>query len=297
MNVLDELLAKIADLERQVRALQRAENGTQFVQLAGRSTGQRVSGIASTGYTLEVYRDLAAASTNSAVLGVTQDNASDDQPAARVQQDGSGDILLLLDGATEVLVVEDGGKTVLRRGAAGQLLDIGTLSMSESATTYVSGFYAFAADNVKFHLVGNAAGASILGGGVDGDTNRRLIIYADGKYEMGSGAANRDTNLYRNAANELKTDDSMIVATNLGVGISSAPSGKAHVDQSSTTAAIPVLILDQADLDQPMIEFVTTIGTGNAIEAKGAKSLTTTHFIMVKLPGGLTRYIEAGTSA
>ena len=70
-----------------------------------------------------------------------------------------------------------------------------------------------------------------------------------------------------------------------------------HVDQASTTAAIPVLTLDQADISEEMIEFVSTIGTGNAIEAAVAKTLTTTHFIKVTLPGSLTRYIPAGTIA
>ena len=69
------------------------------------------------------------------------------------------------------------------------------------------------------------------------------------------------------------------------------------VDQPSTTAAVPVLTLDQADVSEEMIEFVSTIGVGNAIEAVGAKTLTTTHFIKVTLPGGLTRYIPAGTIA
>jgi len=51
------------------------------------------------------------------------------------------------------------------------------------------------------------------------------------------------------------------------------------------------------DVSEEMIEFNTTIGTGNAIEAVGAKTLTTTHFIKVTLPGGLTRYIPCGTIA
>lgn len=76
-----------------------------------------------------------------------------------------------------------------------------------------------------------------------------------------------------------------------------AARGKLDVDQESTTAAIPVLVLDQADVSEEMIEFVTTIGTGNAIEAVGAKTLTTTHFIKVTIPGGLTRYIPVGTIA
>lgn len=82
----------------------------------------------------------------------------------------------------------------------------------------------------------------------------------------------------------------------VGVGVAS-PLGKFHVDQASTTAAIPTLYLNQADVDQPLFQFNTTIGTGNAIEAVGAKTLTTTHFIMVVIPGGLTRYIPIGTIA
>lgn len=83
---------------------------------------------------------------------------------------------------------------------------------------------------------------------------------------------------------------------NVAVGRNSA-SAKLHVDQLSTTAAIPVLYLDQADVSEEMIEFATTIGVGNAIEAAAAKTLTTTHFIKVTLPGGLTRYIPCGTIA
>lgn len=70
-----------------------------------------------------------------------------------------------------------------------------------------------------------------------------------------------------------------------------------HIDQNSTTGAQPVLYLDQADISEEMIEFSTTIGVGNAIEAVGAKTLTTTHFIKVMLPGALTRYIPVGTIA
>lgn len=79
--------------------------------------------------------------------------------------------------------------------------------------------------------------------------------------------------------------------------LTSAPSGKVHIDQESTTAAIPVLYLDQADVSEEMVEFASTIGVGNAIEAVGAKTLTVTHFIKVTLPGGLTRYLEVGTIA
>jgi hypothetical protein len=88
-----------------------------------------------------------------------------------------------------------------------------------------------------------------------------------------------------------------ITSTGL-VGIGTiTPSAELHVDQSVTDAAIPVLYLDQADVSEEMIEFNTTIGTGNAIEAVGGKSLTVTHFIKCTLPGGLTRYWPVGTIA
>lgn len=50
-----------------------------------------------------------------------------------------------------------------------------------------------------------------------GDTFDRARIYADGKLELGSGSAARDTNLYRSGVNTLATDDSLSVALNLTV--------------------------------------------------------------------------------
>ena len=83
---------------------------------------------------------------------------------------------------------------------------------------------------------------------------------------------------------------------NIGIGIT-APTASLHIDQSSASGAKPVLTLDQGDVSEEMIEFLCTIGTGNAIEAVGAKSLTTTHFIKVTIQGGLTRYLPVGTIA
>ena len=82
----------------------------------------------------------------------------------------------------------------------------------------------------------------------------------------------------------------------MGIGTNS-PSAKLHVDQDDTAGARPALYLDQADVSEEMMQFETTIGTGNAIEAVGAKALTTTHFVKVTLPGGLTRYFPVGTIA
>jgi hypothetical protein len=68
---------------------------------------------ATSGSALSATRNLAAASTDSPVVSVVQDNASDDQPALRVQQDGSGDIIQAYDGGTKVFHVADGGDTTI----------------------------------------------------------------------------------------------------------------------------------------------------------------------------------------
>jgi len=52
---------------------------------------------------------------------------------------------------------------------------------------------------------------------VNGDANRRMVVYADGKHEWGDGTGGRDVNLYRSAAAIIKTDQSMVVGANLTV--------------------------------------------------------------------------------
>lgn len=73
---------------------------------------------------------------------------------------------------------------------------------------------------------------------VTGDTVNRYNQFTDGKMEWGSGALARDTNLYRSAADTLKTDDSFVVGANLTVtgtttGITKTSVGLANVDNTS----------------------------------------------------------------
>lgn len=63
-----------------------------------------------------------------------------------------------------------------------------------------------------------AAGDTAVLSSVLGDGFNRFVRLADGQMEWGSGAATRDTNLFRNTANELKTDDSFTVGASLNVG-------------------------------------------------------------------------------
>jgi hypothetical protein len=80
-----------------------------------------------------------------------------------------------------------------------------------------------------FFLKNSTPTSGILTSNVTTDANLRFRIEADGKVKWGDGSAAQDTNLYRNAANVLKTDDKLITNVGLGVGNSVAntntPSG------------------------------------------------------------------------
>lgn len=72
---------------------------------------------------------------------------------------------------------------------------------------------------ILLSLVTADTASRLLEAGVSGDTNKRFVIFGDGQVEWGpGGSSGRDTNLYRNAADQLKTDDSLIVATRLTAG-------------------------------------------------------------------------------
>jgi hypothetical protein len=63
-----------------------------------------------------------------------------------------------------------------------------------------------------------SASTTALSTDVTGDTQRRLIIRGDGQLVWGSGSATGDTNLYRSAANTLKTDDALVVTGTADTG-------------------------------------------------------------------------------
>jgi hypothetical protein len=59
----------------------------------------------------------------------------------------------------------------------------------------------------------------------------------------------------------------MIIKSTGVVGIGAGtPLARLHVDQYSASGAIPVLLLDQADLSEEFIELKTTVGAGNPID-------------------------------
>ena len=81
---------------------------------------------------------------------------------------------------------------------------------SFSASGVVS---ALGGDTSYFSRLGaSVANSWTLASGVSGDAQRRLIIRASGAMTWGDGTNVGDTNLYRSAADTLRTDDNLIVA-------------------------------------------------------------------------------------
>jgi hypothetical protein len=84
-------------------------------------------------------------------------------------------------------------------------------------------------------LTEHAAGtANAYASRVNGDTFDRLRIRADGQINIGSGALARDTNLYRAAADTLKTDDSFVVGATLAVTGAATIAGAATILGATT---------------------------------------------------------------
>jgi len=76
-----------------------------------------------------------------------------------------------------------------------------------------------------------------------------------------------------------------------------ADSAVVRIEQAHATGVATCLALKQDDVDIPFITFEATAGVGNAIEEVAAKSLTTTHFVMVDLEGTGPLYFPIGTIA
>lgn len=221
--------------------------------------------------------------------------------------DGSGSPALHAVGADDALLVADPSSpagvdwtadailnTLIANGSVG----IGTstpnskLEVVADTPGVVGGFASgtFQVRGLSALINGNAVitGHNSFGG------NKQL-------WYLGSVSSSSDDIAFinrQNAALSFNTNNAQRVFIgsdgNVGIGTNNTR-GQLYIDQSSSTAAEPVILLDQADISEEIIEFRTTIGVGNSIEAVGAKTLTTTHFIKVKLPGGLIRYIPAGT--
>lgn len=94
------------------------------------------------------------------------------------------------------------------------LLTVGTNTLTEGGIVFNTGFSRGSADtSVTLTIVRDFTADVLMGAGVVGDDFRRFAFSADGKMQWGDGANARDTNLYRDSANILKTDDEFRATT------------------------------------------------------------------------------------
>lgn len=135
-----------------------------------------------------------------------------DSPSAFQVQNAAG---------TSNLLVADTSNTRIGVGAlpATALLTIGTDTTTAAGGLYFgtdTNLYRLAADVLatddQFRVIRASGGSSALVARVSGDGNNRFALQADGALQWGDGTASADTNLYRSAANVLKTDDQLQVA-------------------------------------------------------------------------------------
>lgn len=78
-----------------------------------------------------------------------------------------------------------------------------------------------------FAAVTQATSDKLIDSKVGTETTGRFSVQADGKHEWGTGSATRDTNLYRDLADRLRTDDDLHISLNTRVGLvgGAAPTG------------------------------------------------------------------------
>jgi len=93
------------------------------------------------------------------------------------------------------------------------------------------------------NVLGSVVGASMWRTGLSGDTVPRHIVSADGTHLWGPGGAGAaDTNLYRSAADTLKTDDNFLAVGSI-TGASLSISGAASIGGSGVLLKIAEQIL------------------------------------------------------
>lgn len=151
---------------------------------------------------------------------------------------------------------------------------------------------------VPFHLYVNSTATQLLRIEQDGAGDAAINFVLSGVRNWTIGIDNSDVDKFKIAqASDLGTTDRLVIDINGRAGFgAAAPAGQLHVDQSNASGAIPVLYLDQADVSEEIFEIVSVAGEGDAIEAVGAKALTTTLFIKCTI-NGVTVYLQAGTIA
>lgn len=156
--------------------------------------------------------------------------------------------------------------TNLYRNGAGILKTDGSIQMDAGQTIDVGG----ATGTASFTTKRASSTDSAFSARVTGDSVSRYVVDASGSITWGPGSGAVDTNLYRSAANVLKTDDALIVTGAFSVG-----SGPVEIDPSSPVTA-EVLRYDGSKFVSEGLVESDISGLSTDLAAKQARSTLTT---------------------
>lgn len=116
----------------------------------------------------------------------------------------------------------------LNRTGTNSLTVTGNLATTGTLSTSAGG---------RFVSFSSAGGTLVYSAFVNGDTQDRFEIDSNGRLLWSAGSGSMDTNLYRNAAGVLKTDQSLSIAGNLTVGgIGAVASAYKTTDESRSSS-------------------------------------------------------------
>jgi hypothetical protein len=153
------------------------------------------------------------------------------ETADRLVLTGAGQLQLPVSGSTGGIVV--GGDCELFRTSAG-----------------------IWRTNDEFDIVRGSAGTVAFVATVSGSSPANFVIYADGKMEWGDFNTVRDVNLYRSAADVLKTDDSLVV----GGSLTTTPTVQTITTSGPVTGDIVDVDATSGDLVATLPDASTRIG-------------------------------------
>jgi hypothetical protein len=237
-----------------------------------------------TGATAQGTLDFGDGSTPKAVFGVTG-TIEHDYPTTGSFTATGYDLASNSLGTAAVTV-----STINTRGASAK---------TEHSLMTVAPTSAPAATDAAFTASMTAATDRAFQAQVAGDANKRHDVLANGRHEWGSGSAVADTNLYRNAVGELKTDTKLTAAGDIqstagnvicgtagkGLQVTSGTNAKAGsvtlngstgvvVSTTAVTANSLILLGGNGPAGTPSPAYVSAVTVGTSFTVKATASDT-----------------------
>lgn len=134
----------------------------------------------------------------------------------------------------------------------------------------------------------SASGSDAFTSRVSGDTQSRFLVNADGRMFWGSGSVSQDTNLYRSAANTLKSDDSLELVGGLTVGGNSVLTGDLSVGGTGQT------LYAANTANQTVTSSTTMVNATNMVFSMTANGVYTFTAVLITSGGSAAGDIKFG---